>query len=654
MAAPGFFERQANARRNTLLLILLFSVAVLLIALAVCFVGYMVTRSEDTGLRFDYWLLSSHGLVTAGAVVFLILAGSAARWLDLAGGGERVAKMVNARELDPSGQDPDERRLRNIVEEMAIASGIPVPRLYVMDNEHGINAFVAGYSPNEAVMVMTRGALTELSRDELQGVVGHEFSHILNGDMRINVRLIALLAGILTIGQIGLFLLRGASYRSVRASSRDRNNGQAVILVVALAMTAIGYIGVFFGRLIQAAVSRERERLADASAVQFTRNPEGIGGALYKIGLKSGYLESTSHASDMNHMCFGESTRMAFSRLLGSHPPIRERVNAIQPGLWSRLQLRFRDETHAHRQATSSAGSQAMPAGASGFATSGMTGYGGVSPRSERLSERVGTVSQADEDYAVALLRRLPPSFRDLVYTRTGAVQLCWSLLTRDLSPEERAKTLWNVPEMPVLRPQEELIQRLLPTLSREGDPIRFPALELAMPALRQLDQEEKDALTNAIGAVIQADGRVSLFELAFHSFLKRHLNAGHGQVVTARFRNYRKVSEDLERLFSLIARAAASDTREGDALALYQRALTSFLPTGSPAPELHQRVTVSQLQTALQRLNQLSPMLKPAIIDACGDCILHDGKVSVQEYELLRLVADQLDCPMPPLSGLE
>src|SRR5690606_20992852 len=271
MASPGFFRRQANARRNTGLLVVLFLTAVTLITLAVCLVGYMVTRSQTSALPFHYWLLSSHGLTTAGAVVALIGIGSLVRWVDLAGGGTRVARMVGARAIDPDTRDPEERKLRNIVEEMSIASGVPVPELYVMDHETGINAFVAGYTPGEAVMVVTHGALTQLNRDELQGVVGHEFSHILNGDMRINVRLIALL---------GQFLLRAGFYSSGRSRDRD-GRAQAAMGLIGLALMVIGYVGVFFGRLIQSAVSRQREMLADASSVQFTRNPEGIGAALF-------------------------------------------------------------------------------------------------------------------------------------------------------------------------------------------------------------------------------------------------------------------------------------------------------------------------------------------------------------------------------------
>ncbi|HBC34455.1 MAG TPA: peptidase M48, partial [Marinobacter adhaerens] len=444
MAHPGFFQRQAHARRNTILLVFLFLTAVAFITLAVCLVGYFVTRSESSGLAFHHWLLSNHGLLTAVTVVSLIVLGSLLRWVDLAGGGDRVAKMVGARPIDPDTRDSDERKLRNIVEEMAIASGVSVPELYVMDQETGINAFVAGYTPGEAVMVVTHGAITQLSRDELQGVVAHEFSHIFNGDMRLNVRLIALLAGILMIGQIGGFLLRASFYRGHRVGRSRDGRAQAAMGIIGLALFVIGYVGVFFGRLIQAAVSRQREMLADASSVQFTRNPEGIAGALFKIGMKGGYLDTTSHASDMNHMCFGESARMKFTSLLASHPPIDERINAIQPGMLARLRSRLRDtEPGADLYR---GGSGAPEAGASGFSGAATDILGPVTGRSGRtsplasspektikparkFSDQVGTINRQSEDFALRFLERLPATFRNLLYTRAGATQLCYAML---------------------------------------------------------------------------------------------------------------------------------------------------------------------------------------------------------------------------------
>ncbi|MEE2764734.1 MAG: M48 family metallopeptidase [Pseudomonadota bacterium] len=659
MAHPGFFQRQASARRNTSVLVLLFLSAVVLITLAVSLVGYFVTRSETSNLAFTDWLLSTHGLLTGASVVALIGTGSLVRWVDLAGGGERVAKMVGARPIDPDTRDTDERMLRNIVEEMAIASGVPVPDLYVMDRETGINAFVAGYTPGEAVLVVTHGALTQLTRDELQGVIGHEYSHIFNGDMRLNVRLIALLAGILLIGQIGSFLVRAAFYSGHRSSrSSDDSRGQIAFGLVGLALLVIGYVGVFFGRLIQAAVSRERERLADASSVQFTRNPEGIGGALFKIGLKGGYLDTTSHASDMNHMCFGESARMKFAALLGSHPPIDERINSIQPGLLARLRSRFRDtESSADLRAFAQPG----PAQASGFADLAQDVYGPVrttntSPQAaqpaaapapgQRLSERVGTVTEQGEDFAVRFLQRLPATFRNLLYTRAGAVQLCYALLIDDLSKAQQQERLALVPAHPLLGTQTELLEKLIPTLKAIGDGVRFPALELAMPALRKLDPEERETLITNVQKLVAADNRVTLFELALTSFLSRHLGAGASREIPVRYRKYRPVLPAIQKLVSLFARAGTAGGAEAEAL--YREAIAGFV-RGSEQPVL-EKVTMRQLREALTTLNGLSPLLKPAVIDACGHCISHDGKVDVREYELMRLVADQMDCPMPPL----
>ncbi|ARM83576.1 M48 family metallopeptidase [Marinobacter salarius] len=658
MAHPGFFQRQASARRNTGLLVALFLAAVVIITLLVCLVGYLVTRSEYTGLAFADWLLSRHGLYTAIAVVALIGIGSLIRWADLSGGGERVAKMVGARAIDPATRDTDERRLRNIVEEMSIASGISVPDLYVMDHETGINAFVAGYTPGEAVMVVTHGALTQLTRDELQGVVGHEFSHVLNGDMRLNVRLIAILAGILMIGQIGAFLLRASFYRSHVSShsSRDRR-GQAVFGLVGLALLVIGYVGVFFGRLIQSAVSRQREMLADASSVQFTRNPEGIAGALFKIGLKGGYLDTTSHASDMNHMCFGESARMKFAALLASHPPVQERIEAIQPGMFARLRSRLRDSEPG--SALRSMGSLQTSETSADTAHGAVSGFSATSPRastsplntrpSADISTTVGTVNKRSEDYAVDLLNRLPSTFRNLLYTRAGAIQLCYALLIYQLPESSQQKRLALVTANALFAPNADLLNKLLPALTSLGEAVRFPALELAMPALRKLDPDERNQLMSCTEVLIRADNRLSLYELAMHTFLRRHLAGDSARPVPVRHRSYRTVTDQLQVLFSLMARAGA---RQGiDSQGLFTEAMAGFTD-GPKEPELLETVSIKHLRDALLVLNTLSPLLKPAILDACGHCVLADGEIKTTEYELIRLVADQLDCPMPPLAA--
>ena len=663
MAHPGFFQRQAHARRNTFLLVGLFLTAVALITLAVCLVGYFVTRSESSSLAFHHWLLSNHGLLTAVTVVALIVLGSLLRWVDLAGGGDRVAKMVGARPIDPDTRDGDERKLRNIVEEMAIASGVSVPELYVMDQETGINAFVAGYTPGQAVMVVTHGAITQLSRDELQGVVAHEFSHIFNGDMRLNVRLIALLAGILMIGQIGGFLLRASFYRGHRVGRSRDGRAQAAMGIIGVALFVIGYVGVFFGRLIQAAVSRQREMLADASSVQFTRNPEGIAGALFKIGMKGGYLDTTSHASDMNHMCFGESARMKFTSLLASHPPIDERINAIQPGMLARLRSRLRD-TEPGADLYRGRSASAQEAGFTGVAAdivgpvagrSSSTSPLALTPEKplkpvRKFSDQVGTINRQSEDFALRFLERLPATFRNLLYTRAGATQLCYAMLISELPRSQQAERLDLLSAHPILGSQPELLEKLLPALKTIGDGVRFPALELAMPALRKLDPEERELLITNVQKLVAADNRVTLFELALTSFLSRHLGDEAARVVPVRYKSYKPVMPALQRLLSLMARAGSSSP--SDAEKLYLEAMAGFMNARDGVEPVLEKVTMRQLREALTSLNGLSPLLKPAIIDACGHCITHDGKVETREYELMRLVADQMDCPMPPLTA--
>ncbi|PVY79217.1 Zn-dependent protease with chaperone function [Tamilnaduibacter salinus] len=645
MARQSFFERQTLARRNTAVLVLLFLSAVLLITLAVDLVGYLLTRQLTPIPHFGAWLLSEQGLLTSGAVVGVIATGSMVRWVDLSGGGDRVARMVGARLLDPSGQDSDEQRLRNIVEEMSIASGVPVPDLYIMDNEPGINAFVAGQVPSEAVMVVTHGALTHLSRDELQGVVGHEFSHILNGDMGINVRLIALLAGILMIGQIGQFLLTGSTYRS--SYSRSRHSNRGIHLAAGLALMAIGYIGLFFGRLIQSAISRQRESLADASSVQFTRNPEALGRALHRIGQHSGYFQASHHGSDVNHMCFTETVRMRLAGWLASHPPLEERIRAIDPALPARLRNRERDQLKPETAAEI----DSPEAGGGFFAavTAPVQGGSAAFISQTRLSDSAGAVSPANGRYAKDLLRRLPDNVRTLARTRTGAVQLCHALAVQGEKPPDTPRPALDdlTPDAPSLKPDPDQVHAFLSVLDALGPAIRFPLLEMAMPALRRLDPEERAALTQQLHTLIRDDGRVSLFELALVSFIQRHLTEAGQREAPVRFRRYAAVQDRLAVLLSLIARAATPTMDE--ARACYTEAMAGF-GTGKDLPPLQERVTLKQLMAALKALRGLSPLLKPPVLDACQHCVLRDDRVEQREYELIRLVADQLDCPMPPL----
>ncbi|MDX5300261.1 MAG: M48 family metallopeptidase, partial [Gammaproteobacteria bacterium] len=453
-----FFENQDRARRNTTLLVALFSAAVLIITLAVDVLIYIAASADQAAPpRFDAWLLSPPGLLCSGVTLGVMALGSVYRFFKLAGGGIQVARMAGARAIDMTTQNPQERRFINLVEEMAIASGIPVPHLFVMDREAAINAFVAGYEPGEAVLVVTRGALDQLTRDELQGVIGHEFSHILNGDMRLNVRLIAILAGILLIGQIGQVLMRSGGHRP-----RGKRNEGASVAMLGLALMGIGYIGLFFGRLIKSAIARQHEYLADASSVQFTRNPEGIGGALYKIALNDhrALLSHTHHAEDLNHLCFGESVRMQFMQgWLASHPPLEERISAIDAQLLAKLRARYgrrgeRLSTHA-AQATQTHHTATPPEVAMGF------GGGTTQPVNPSLSSQTGQISPVSEHYAQSLLQRLPQTFKDLLHTTTGAVNLCYALALREAPSGLRAQSIAELPADGALRFERAQLEQI-------------------------------------------------------------------------------------------------------------------------------------------------------------------------------------------------
>ena len=329
-----FFQHQEIARRSTRRLVVLFAIAVVTIVVAVNFAAtaiYFGLLMPSGTARVAGALPNGFYFFNTCIVLGLIGGGTAYKVSALSAGGAAVANLVDAREVDMTTRDLLDRRLINVVEEMAIASGVPVPRVYVMDNEAAINAFAAGHSINDAVIAVTRGTLTRLSRDELQGVIAHEFSHVLNGDMRLNLRLIGVLHGLLIVALAGRLLLEVGG-RSRGGSSSRSGNAMAILFFAGIALWLLGYIGVFFGRLIKAAVSRQREFLADASAVQFTRNPDGIGGALRKIG---GLTETTGlgtridhpQAEALSHLFLG-AARPSFVRgLFATHPSLEERVS---------------------------------------------------------------------------------------------------------------------------------------------------------------------------------------------------------------------------------------------------------------------------------------------------------------------------------------
>jgi len=637
----NFFKRQHQARRHTALLLGYLLTAVVLIVFAVNAVIYAaaVLSGAYPG-DLEQWLQLPWWGVISLATLLVIAIGSLVRYLRLRNGGRAVAELMGARKVNTDSHDLDERRFINVVEEMSIASGTPVPDLYIMDHEAGINAFVAGYRPAHAVMVITRGALDNLSRDELQGVVAHEFSHILNGDMRLNVRLMAILAGILTLGMIGRLMMRSMrSGRIARSGSSRGAQGQAAVVFIGLALFLIGYIGLFFGRLIKASVSRQREFLADASSVQFTRNPDGIAGALWKIRHHAGgSLLLAAHAEETSHMCFGQSMRFSMRNLLATHPPLDERIKRVDP------HFRAKRVAEGFKR---TAREWAVPAPAGGLATGFAAGLGAVSvPEAAQVVQSIGNPQADHVDYAKGLHQAIPAPVLDAIHNPAEAPWIIYAILLGDVAVERT-----DVARALISRETGAADTGRLSAYCRHlgGLDVRFrlPLVDLAIPALRRLPTMEREQFIATSEKIVRIDRRVTLFEVVILTLVKKHLAPDDGAGVPVKYRSFGPVIPEIRVLLSLVTRLGTDDPELAESI--FERSMRTFSRLNMTLAK-EEYCRFESLDPVLRKLAALSPLLKESVLIACADCIIHDGLVTPQEAEILRAVSESLDCPMPPL----
>ncbi|MEE9211472.1 MAG: M48 family metallopeptidase, partial [Phycisphaeraceae bacterium] len=500
-----FFESQDVARRNTGRLVLYFVLAVIaIVTLVYLAVAAAVLWSHSRGgmaAPFQWsnlWDLNLLLWVGLGTVI-LIASASLFKMAALASGGGIIAESLGGRPLDPNTANRLERRLLNVVEEMAIASGTPVPPVYLLDDA-GINAFAAGFSPDNAVIGVTRGAIQTLSRDEMQGVIAHEFSHILNGDMRLNIRLIGIVHGILIIGLIGYFILRSSLYSGRYRSSRRQGNPLPLI-VLGLALIVIGYAGMFFGNLIKAAISRQREYLADAAAVQFTRNPHSIAGALKKIGgWVNGSTLETPKVQEISHMLFGPGVAGLWGAMFATHPPLVDRIRRITPSFDGEF-----PEVSPVTEPTTAA--PAMAAAASAFAAAGAPPPQGAP---DAVSQ-IGRPTTAHLAYAAGLIDALPTRIKQTVHEPFGARAVVYALLI-NTEPEPRDRQLTRLAEH-ADRPVYDETKAILPLMEQLDPAARLPLVDMAVPALRALSPKQYEAFGNNVDQLVKADQKMSLFE---------------------------------------------------------------------------------------------------------------------------------------------
>ncbi|GMR08744.1 MAG: M48 family metallopeptidase [Gammaproteobacteria bacterium] len=638
-----FFQSQENARKSTFRLILLFSLAVfsivvltnLLIMIVFGYVDTEMISIEATLNQFDWAVFTGVGVF----VVAIILLGSAYKIYSLSGGGSDIADMLSAEKIIYGQDDLNKQKVLNVVEEMAIASGVPVPPVYLLD-EPAINAFAAGYSPADAIIGVTRGTIERLDRDELQGVIAHEFSHILNGDMRMNIRLIGILNGILIIGLIGYYILRSMRYSSRR---RSKNDGAGALLALGIGLIVIGYSGTFFGKMIKAAVSRQREYLADASSVQFTRNPDGLANALKTIGGSSyGSLIESPGGEEISHSLFAEGISTYFSSLHATHPPLPDRIKRIEPG-WDG-KFKASTEVSDSKDDTSGAETSDKPDKQQVVAAAAIL----ASTQIDAAIKEVGQTNQHHLIGARRLLDSLPDNIRSAAYDPHAARALIYTLLL-----DEQEQYLDE--QMAYLKQQTddgvyEAVESIRGSLAMAMHIDRLLLIDLAMPALRQLSIDQYKLFKTNLRALIAMDKQVELLEWTLQRIVLQNLDRAFNLNKVPAFgrKSLAQASQSCEVVFSTLARLGGQQQHSIEAAFA---AATDMVDLPGISLQDDNQMDLQKLNVALAELAQLAPLVKPIFLKACAACIVADKYISQQESEMFRATAVTLDCPMPPIS---
>lgn len=641
----NFFDNQRAARGTTLKLVVLF------IAAVVATVG-LIDAATALALTYQGADRSTTGVIVIAVTVMTLLViagGTITKTLALRRGGAAVAASVGAVQIDPTTSDPQLRRFVNVVEEMSLASGIPAPHLFVMPEEPGINAFAAGFTPADAAITVTSGALTHLNRDELQGVVAHEFSHILNGDMRLNIRLIGLLNGILLISMIGL--------RVLQFGGRGSGRKGAPIVVIALAMMVFGFVGVFFANIIKAAVSRQREWLADASAVQFTRQTNGLVGALKKIaGVPSGSaLRDSRSATEVSHMLFGEGRR-SFRALWATHPPILDRIKTLEPSFDpSDLEaMQKQDAQEVPQGLTEDAVAGLTPPGsaAAGLAFNqpagpvATAGHRSVSP--EQVTCRVGKLTEADLRHGAALHDGLPPDARRLAVQPTTASAAIIALLLAPVGTDLYSRQLASVTQW--LGPTTaEVAAALVDTMAALPREVRLPLVDLAVPQIAAHPPAYRKALLGLLDDLAVADGSVSMFEYCLTRLVWSYLHDAADPYRRSKVGNgtLEQMRPAVTTLLATLAVASGSD--QAAARQAYESAVHRLFPDAAPA-EPRDMTWQKALDQGWAGLDALAPKAKQALVEAMTASVIADGTVTVPEAEMLRAACGLIHVPLPAL----
>ena len=614
-----FFESQERAKRNTSRLVAMFVVALLATMASVhVLLTFMFAKGNFADLR----MLG----ISLGSVLVVVVIGMAVKFAQMSHGGRAVAEAMGGVQVDPGSSDPAERRILNVVEEMAIASGVRVPPVFLID-EPSINAFAAGNGEQDSVIGVTRGCIEQLSRDELQGVMAHEFSHIFHRDTRLNMQLVAWLGGIFAISLVGRIIMRSALSSG---SSRGKNDGKMVAIALGGAVFLIGIVGYFFGRIIQSAVSRQREYLADASAVQYTRNPDGIAGALEKIAHGAGSRISAPAAAEFSHFFFANGIASLFS----THPPLEDRIARIRGARMVAAGIGAEGAAAAARVARSPV------AGAAAIGVPPVIAPAIVPAASLRAARAgMGSVDASTLRLAGELLVDAPAAVLDAARNPFSArAVVCVMLLSDDLA--ERSRQLRTIATNdPKLAEATASLASTASIAPRE----RMPVLEVCAASLTMLSPAQYAQFRTTLAQLIATDGQVDRVEWTVRVIL-RHAVEGRGSAPAGLGK---ATMPDLALVVSVLAWSGASDQAGVHRAWKAARAAEPALPE---SPDPAQRCTLDALDGSLRAFAGATPGFKRRLVDACVACVAADGQTTVEEAELLRAVCASIGAPMPPV----
>lgn len=658
-----FFAAQDLRRRKTKWLVLLYAFSLLAITIALYLVaavaiGFATTGGQG-GRHFDLLNLPLYAVI-AGATCLVIGGASLSKIIELRSGGQHIASQLGGTRIPASTTDLDERKLLNVVEEMALASGISVPPVYILNDEPGINAFAAGYTPADAVIGVNRGTIQQLNRDELQGVIAHEFSHILNGDMRLNIRLIGFLFGIQMLTMIGYFVMRAVGTGSRRSRRNDKEGGGvALILAIAFGLIIIGYVGQFFARWIKAMVSRQREYLADASAVQFTRYPNGIGGALKVIGATHGGSKIESpEAEQLSHMFFANSLSSSLFSMFATHPPLVPRIqkldNSFNGDFKGYLKIRQRiaaaraEKRRKEKQPASISplGKMFPPEIAEKFS---------VDPT--LLLAAIGSPNLKDVKRSQSLLKLLPEQLSIAAHHPFSARCVAFAMLaSEDVELREQQLTLLESTED---APTLATTKKLLPLLDVLPLVYRLPVMEMIQGSLADVSPQQYKQFRQTVISLVKLDQKTSLFEFVVKHHLLMHLDRrfAYQRPPKVIYKNAAKLNREIELMLSAFASASAlgsvlqskekndvADARQAYRLAMQ---VAGFGDAEESDAELRSW-EVEQLEACMYKLHRASLPVKKRFLYAAAVLITYDHEITIAESEFFRAVAESLDCPVP------